>query len=33
MSFAFMVNAILYSLFILGLITTVSGLNEKHEER
>lgn len=33
MSFAFMVNAALYSLLIFGIVTTISGLNEKRPER
>jgi hypothetical protein len=33
MSFAFMVNAILYGLFIFGIVTTISGLRPKNVER
>ena len=33
MSFAFTVNATLYSFLIFGIITTISALNEKRPER
>jgi hypothetical protein len=33
MSFALMVNAILYSLFAFGIITSISALSEKRPER
>ena len=33
MSFAFMLNAILYSFFIFGIITTISALNGKRPGR